>query len=117
MDSAYCNRVALNYDKEIFDVSVQDRAGLILQRLDHFSNQSDISTKNTSLPAVDLALCDNTLLTPSLTHRIQMLRTISKALLAKGHLILVVPALESALLTNARLIEWNLTSRVKPALA
>lgn len=169
MDSAYWNRVALNYDKEIFDVSVQDRAGLIPQRLDLYGNQKstaldigcgtgnfipalaarfrqvhaldisqrciaratarhaalpnvtfrqiDISAKNTNLPAADLALCVNTLLTPSLTHRIQMLQAISKALQTKGHLILVVPALESALLTNARLIEWNLRSRVKPALA
>lgn len=69
---------------------------------------ADLSKPNTRLPNVDLCLCVNVLLTPSLGHRIRMLDKLCSHLRRNGHLILVVPAMESAMLTHQRLIEWNL---------
>lgn len=67
----------------------------------------DLSAPRARLPAVDLALCVNALLTPALAARHRFLDNVCRSVRRGGHLVLVVPSLESALLTNARLIEWN----------
>ena len=66
------------------------------------------------LPKVDFALSVNSLLTPSLTQRNSMFDLVCRHINPGGHLVLVVPSLESALLTDYRLIEWNLKSGMSP---
>jgi SAM-dependent methyltransferase len=80
-------------------------------------SRMDLASPGIRLPKVDLALSVNSLITPSLTQRTRILNTISRHLRASGYLILVVPSLESAMLANTRLIEWNLRSGVLPSAA
>ncbi|MAE95168.1 MAG: hypothetical protein CL910_10960 [Deltaproteobacteria bacterium] len=54
-----------------------------------------------------LVTCVNVLLTPDDAIRSVQLRNLRNALRPGGHLLLVVPSLESLLWTNNRLIEWN----------
>lgn len=78
---------------------------------------ADLADPEVELPKSDLALCVNVLLTPSLTQRERMLDALCGHLRKRGRLILVVPSLESILLSNARLIEWNLRRGLSPAKA
>jgi len=90
-------------------------------RCDTLANVSflrmDLAGQGIRLPKMDLALCVNSLITPSLTQRTRILSAISRHLRAKGHLVLVVPSLESAMLANTRLIEWNLRAGIRPSVA
>jgi SAM-dependent methyltransferase len=60
-----------------------------------------------SLPS-DFVLCVNVIITASLAARQKMWQNLAKAVLPGGHVALVIPSLESALLTRHRLLEWNL---------
>ena len=86
-----------------------------------FSNVSykkaDLAKAGAQLPLMDLALSVNAIITASLKHRILMLDLICKRLKPGAHFILVVPSLESALLTDSRLIEWNLREGMPPGTA
>jgi SAM-dependent methyltransferase len=64
--------------------------------------------------ASDFVLCVNVLLTPSLADREAMWRHLVRSIKPGGLLALVVPSLESALLSRHRLVEWNLRSKVSP---
>ena len=75
----------------------------------------DLAAASPRLPRVDFSLCLNVLLTTTLPDRLAMLGNISRQLKRGGHLVLVVPSLESALYANARLVQWNLRSGVSPA--
>jgi SAM-dependent methyltransferase len=77
----------------------------------------DLFKPNARLPKADFAFSCNSILTASLKHRNHMLDVVCKHLRPKGHLILVVPSLESTLLKNARLIEWNLKDGAAPGSA
>ena len=87
----------------------------------HLTNVSyltmDLAAGRERLPKVDFALSVNALLTPSLLQRGRIFDAIARHLRVGSHLVLVVPALESALLTDFRLIEWNLRSGMKPSAA
>ncbi len=61
---------------------------------------------------VDFTLCVNVLLTPVLRERLSILKNISRQISRGGHLVLVVPSLESALYANTRLVQWNLRSGI-----
>ncbi|MBN2209776.1 MAG: class I SAM-dependent methyltransferase [Sedimentisphaerales bacterium] len=77
----------------------------------------DLSGPGVRLPKVDVALCVNTILTASLAQRIRILDVVCRHVQGGGHLVLVVPALESAFLAHARLIEWNLRDGISPRVA
>lgn len=169
MDRAYWERVAEDYESEVFDVLEHDRGGSVLRKIDEFAvpggtaadfgcgigrflpflsscfgevlavdvsrkclakaqagcssldNVSylrvDLAHSGARLPSVDFALSVNSVLSPSLPQRISMLDAVCGNVRTGGHLVLVVPALESALLSYARLIEWNLKSGLPPASA
>jgi SAM-dependent methyltransferase len=69
--------------------------------------RTDLARPLTKMPAVDFILCVNSLIMPSMSHRTRYLRLMRDHLKQNGHLILVVPSLESALYSRMRLIEWN----------
>ncbi len=52
-------------------------------------------------------VCMNVLIAPSHDLRAAMLRTMHDALLPGAHLLMLMPALESALYVDTRLVEWN----------
>ena len=162
----YWERIAENYEDEIFSVIKHDRQGLVLNRLKKYScpdgiasdlgcgignflpalsalfrhvialdisrkciaraksrfkellnisyRNVDLSKPRTRLSKVDFTLSINSILTTSLTKRSRMFDLACRHIRAGGHLVLVVPSLESALYTDCRLIEWNLKSGMSP---
>jgi SAM-dependent methyltransferase len=69
--------------------------------------KADLSDPKIKLPRVDCAISINVLLTPDVTKRSGVLRTIHRTLEPGGPLVMVVPSLESSLYSIARLSEWN----------
>ena len=74
----------------------------------------DLSAPGVRLPPADFALCVNAAIAPALERRNRLLDVACRHLRPGGHLVLVVPALESSLLTDFRLIEWNLRDGLSP---
>ena len=87
----------------------------------HLSNikyqTADLAKAGLKLEKTHFALSVNMLIMPALACRVRILDVMTKHLLKNGHLVLVVPSLESAELANFRLIEWNLRLGVKPSYA
>ena len=57
--------------------------------------------------AADMVVCINTLLTPNAQSRNAAYKTVIRAVAKKGYLVLVVPALESALYSEFILDQWD----------
>jgi SAM-dependent methyltransferase len=78
---------------------------------DSFSNITfrvvDLATREIDIPPVDFVLCINVLITCSLSVRTRILRNLCTRLTENGHILIVVPSVESALLTSARMVQWN----------
>ncbi len=70
--------------------------------------KTDLSNDKTKLGKAHFGLCINVIIMPSFRKRMAIFKTISKHLLRGGHLLLVIPSLESALYSNFRLQQWNL---------
>ncbi len=66
------------------------------------------------IPRVDCVVSVNALISSSLPVRERIFKAISARLKPKGHLILVVPSLESMLLVDVRFLEWQRKTGVKP---
>lgn len=77
----------------------------------------DLAKPGARLPPADFALCVNVAIAPSLAHRNRLLDATCRHVRRGGHLVLVVPALESSFLTDFRLIEWNLRDGMPPGRA
>ena len=77
----------------------------------------DLAAPGVRLSPADFALCVNVAIAPSLAHRNRLLDATCRHVRRGGHLVLVVPALESSFLTDFRLIEWNLRDGMKPGRA
>ena len=77
----------------------------------------NLGRSDVSLPAVDVAFSVNSIISPSLTQRLRIFDVVCEHIKVNGHIILVVPSIESKLLTDARLIEWNLRNGVSPRYA
>jgi SAM-dependent methyltransferase len=169
MKREYWNKIAGNYEAEIFNVLEYDRAGVVLGQIDRFASprrqasdlgcgiggflplmssrfkkvvavdissrclararakypllrnvsyqQADLAAPQTRLPAVDFALSVNAVLTTSPKIRHGMFDAFAKHLRTGAHLVLVVPALESVLLTMCRLDEWHRRDGTRPSAA
>src|SRR5258705_653189 len=151
MERAYWEKIAPDYNEEIFDVLRNDKKAIIRSAIRKIASPShtvidagcaigkwlpvlapifkkviaaDISAKNlaiakknypgydnveylradmsapTRLPKCDAAVCINAVLTDSLRKRTVFFHNLSSCLKKNGHLILVVPSLESWLLTR-----------------
>ncbi len=67
----------------------------------------DLVKGSNKLPVSDFVVCINTLLTPNKNDRDLTYNTIIKLVRKGGHLVLVVPALESALFSEYMLDQWD----------
>jgi 2-polyprenyl-3-methyl-5-hydroxy-6-metoxy-1,4-benzoquinol methylase len=78
----------------------------------HYTNveyqRMDMSGYNIQLSKYDVAICINAILTDSLKKRNTFFRNLSSSLKKKGYLILVVPSLESWLLTRIVQNQWKI---------
>ncbi len=68
---------------------------------------ADLSCPLRTPRGAELATCSNVLLAPDAALRQAMLRNCRRVLAPRGQLLLIVPALESALWVNDRLVAWN----------
>lgn len=77
--------------------------------LDHIRfHHLDLASDVPPFAAVDLALCVNVLIMPSLDVRLRAWRTVTGQVRRGGTLVLVVPSLESTLYTSFRRVDWCL---------
>ena len=77
----------------------------------------DLSDAAVRLPKVDFTLCVNVLISPDLAARLKVFKNIARQLSKGGHVVMVLPSLESALYANSRLVQWNLRCGVDPSRA
>lgn len=75
---------------------------------------ADLSNDRNGYPATNVVLCINTLLNASITVREPLFDRTCRSVKRGGHLVLVVPALGSALLTAYRRLQWNLRDGMSP---
>ena len=101
--------LACDYSKEMIEEA--GRRSAPLSNLDFA--RVDLRKSRPPSPA-DFVLCVNVLLSPSLADREAMWSNLARSVKAGGRLALVVPSLESALLSRHRLVEWNLRSKISP---
>jgi len=75
---------------------------------------ADVSADKNGYPATDVVLCINTWLNASLEIREGLIDRTCKGVKKGGHLLLVVPSLNSTLLTAYRHLQWNLRDGMDP---
>jgi SAM-dependent methyltransferase len=108
--------------QKVFAIDIS--RGLIAKAKKNCSNLANVEyiTADLALPGLRLAdthfiLSVNTLIMPSLATRLRILDAMAGHILKDGHLVLVVPSLESAMLTDFRLTEVNLRNGFSPSSA
>lgn len=74
----------------------------------------DISVVFKKIPRVDCVVSVNALISSSMAVRERIFKAIATRLKPKGHLILVVPSLESMLLVDLRFLQWKRRTGVIP---
>lgn len=70
--------------------------------------KADLSRSAKKLPKAHFAFSINTMIMPCFRTRMAIFKNISRHTCRGGHVVLVVPALESALYAHSRLVEWNM---------
>ena len=167
MDRKYWEKIAPDYNNEIFDVLHNDKKAIIRKAINRlgsrhrdvldagcavgkwlpvlspafkkviaadisaknleiaksnyqdFSNieylRVDMSSPNLRLPKVDVVVCINAILTSSMKKRDAFFSNISRCTKKHGHLILVVPSLESYMFTRIIQDKWKIDRDVMPA--
>jgi 2-polyprenyl-3-methyl-5-hydroxy-6-metoxy-1,4-benzoquinol methylase len=78
---------------------------------------ADLSKDRNGYPAADVVLCINTLLNAAPEVRWPLFQRTCRSVKRGGHLLLVVPSLNSALLTTFRHAQWNLRNGMTPQAA
>lgn len=159
MERNYWEKIAPDYNKEIFDVLANDKKGIIIKTIQRFASKQktvidigcaigkwlpvlspsfkkvyaiDISQKNldiakelypylknvkynrvdmsdpkSMITKCDFAICINAILTGTTQKRSIFFSNLKKAVKRGGHIILVVPSLESAMFTSIIRQRWN----------
>jgi 2-polyprenyl-3-methyl-5-hydroxy-6-metoxy-1,4-benzoquinol methylase len=77
--------------------------------------KGDLANPSVDVGPVHFALNVNVLIMASVTRRRRILDNIFRQIRNRGHLLLVVPSLESALFAHFRLVDWNMKAGVKRA--
>lgn len=69
--------------------------------------RADFSKEGNTYPVCDAAICINAILTPSYTKQRTFFKNVSTVIRKGGTLLLVVPSLESVLLSESVLCRWD----------
>mgnify|MGYP000114837634 CR=1 FL=1 len=102
---------AVDVSSHCLDIAAQACAGHTNITYVH----ADLSDEgDRAFPATDVVLCINTLLNASLEIRERLVRNTFRSVKKGGHLLLVVPSLNSALLAAYRHLQWNLRIGMSP---
>ena len=159
MDRIYWEKIAPDYNEEIFDVLKNDSKGLIVSAIKKISGKNktvidigcaigkwlpvlspifrkvyavdiskenleiakklfpefanveyhriDMSNAKAKIPLCDVGICINAILTDSLKKRNVFFANLKKCIKKNGYLILVIPSLESSMLTSIIRQRWN----------
>lgn len=159
MDRKYWEKIAPEYNEEIFDVLKNDSKGLIVSAIRKVSSKNktiidvgcaigkwlpvlspvfkkvyavdiskenleiakklypefsnveyariDMSNAKAKMPICDVGICINAILTESLKKRNTFFTNLKKCIRKNGDLILVIPSLESSMLTSIIRQRWN----------
>ena len=102
------NVLALDISKELLAIASETRYSNIRFR------QADLTAARLNLPKADFAFCCNVVMLPRPGQNEKMFSNIYKSLKKGGTALFVLPALESALLSAGRLIEWYRKEGVAP---
>ena len=70
--------------------------------------QHDLTTPLPNIDQVDVGVCLNVAIMQSYRSRIRLLKNVTKLIRPRGRLVLLIPSMESVLLTVHRLVLWNL---------
>ena len=169
MDRHYWERIAPDYNEEIFDVLANDKKKIIQKTIKRFASKNktvidigcaigkwlpilssafnkvyaidisqrnldiakhtypelknisykrvDMSYANVVLPVCDFAICINAILTGTEQKRKIFFENLSNSSKRNGHIILVVPSLESAMLTSIIRQKWDPDNDAKKAIS
>ncbi|MBL7732423.1 MAG: class I SAM-dependent methyltransferase [Chitinophagaceae bacterium] len=77
--------------------------------------RADMSRRNSGLPACDLGICINAILTANRKDRNQFFRNLPLCIKKGGRIIITVPSLESFLLTNIIQQQFRVDRKLFPA--
>ena len=103
LSSSFKKVIALDISKENLQI-----AKTIHSELSNISYERiDMSAVNPKIKVSEAAICINALLTDSEKKRTQFLTNLSKCVKKNGKVIMVVPSLESSLLTSIIRQKWN----------
>jgi 2-polyprenyl-3-methyl-5-hydroxy-6-metoxy-1,4-benzoquinol methylase len=82
------------------------------KRNKHLSNlkllQLDLTRKIPELKQIDVGVCLNVAIMPDYRGRMRLFENVTSLIAPNGRLLLLIPSLESVLLTIHRLVQWNL---------
>jgi 2-polyprenyl-3-methyl-5-hydroxy-6-metoxy-1,4-benzoquinol methylase len=99
--------------KKVYALDISEK-NLHIARLLHFQYKNveyiraDMSGKKNTVPKADVAICINAILSSSLKDRTVFFESLPRCVKRGGHLLLVVPSLESYLLTNIIGHQWKI---------
>ena len=104
----FSETVACDYSKPMIRTAKRDHRKL---------NKVSFETCNLEhqLPSgypFDFGLCVNVIITPKIKKREKIWSNLNQIISTEGHLVMVLPSLESALYSKNRLVEWNIRSCV-----
>ena len=92
--------LAIDISQELLNQAQQRQAGNVSFK------RMDLSRRGLKLGPVDFLFCCNVVMLPALEKNVAMLKNISNALKRKASAVVILPALESALFSSWRLIDW-----------
>ncbi|MCE5340772.1 MAG: class I SAM-dependent methyltransferase [Planctomycetaceae bacterium] len=88
------------------------------KRYKHLSNieytVADLADNALEFPKTHFGMSVNLLIMPSHSVRIKIFDSMIKHIRKNGHLLMVVPSIESVMLTNYMLAQWNLRDGINP---
>jgi len=98
--------------KQVYAVDISaENLGIAKKRYTEFTNvdydRINMSNPKATMPLCDVGICINAILTDSLKKRNVFFKNLKKCIRKNGHLILVVPSLESSMLTSIIRQRWN----------
>ncbi len=113
LSDLYHTVYAVDVSSQCLAVAAQACAGYDNIRYVH----ADLSKGRNGYPVADVVLCINTWLNASPVIRKGIADTTCRSVRRGGHLLLVVPSVESALLTTCRHLQWNQRDGMDPGRA
>jgi len=106
--------------KKVYAIDISKNNLQIAQRLyPQYENveyvRADMSGKKVKIPASHVGICINAILTPSLKDRMKFLKSLSVYIKKGGHIIIVVPSMESYIFTRVVQYQWKIDAQYFPS--